>query len=104
MLKYRSGNSNLSISNAGAILLAMLVIFTNTASAWACGVCGCEEVCPLTMIDADEINQKPGGAGSDSIVGNMVLKLAFQRDPVLRKLVWGQKFARDTGVNAVSLV
>lgn len=61
----------------------------------ACPTCGCNELCSVTLLD--EVAEKPPADSllSNSIWGNIILKLAYDRDPELAK------FKRTTrGVNA----
>lgn len=52
----------------------------------ACSTCGCSELCPLSMMQDTASSGKPHHLLSDSIWGSIILKIAFQRDPVLQKL------------------
>ncbi len=49
----------------------------------ACATCGCSELCSVSLID-DTIGGKGGSALTDSILGNMILKMAYDRDPELQ--------------------
>lgn len=51
----------------------------------ACATCGCSEVCPVAMMDADTKGRYSSQL-SDSIWGNIILKMAYQRDGELQKL------------------
>jgi hypothetical protein len=50
----------------------------------ACATCGCSELCSVSLID-ENLSGKGGSTLSDSIWGNIILKIAYDRDPELRK-------------------
>jgi hypothetical protein len=50
----------------------------------ACATCGCSELCPISV--ADDLSNNQGASSlTDSIWGNMILKMAYDRDPELQK-------------------
>jgi hypothetical protein len=65
------------------LLIGLLVI--NPLAAIACATCGCSELCPLAMMEDSE-SSKNRSSLSESIWGNIILKMAYQRDPELQKL------------------
>jgi len=70
-----------------ALTLMILMSCTLSQFALACATCGCSEVCPIAMMDAT--NNAAGGKSSvltDSIWGNIILRMAYARDPELQKL------------------
>ena len=65
------------------IFLALLV--TQPLAAIACATCGCSELCPIAMMkDSEEGENRI--CLSDSLWGNIILKMAYQRDPQIQKL------------------
>jgi hypothetical protein len=80
------------------IFIVMLLSLLVMQPLWvlACSTCGCSELCPLSMMADTE----SGGNGrrllTESIWGSIILKIAFQRDPILQKLTRHRK-----GVNAL---
>ncbi|MBS1993500.1 MAG: hypothetical protein JSS83_23455 [Cyanobacteria bacterium SZAS LIN-3] len=60
------------------------LLLTAQIAAYACATCGCSEVCPLTAMDSE------GGPKStllsESIWGNIILKMAYARDPEILRL------------------
>ncbi|HEY9734349.1 MAG TPA: hypothetical protein V6C89_20730 [Drouetiella sp.] len=49
----------------------------------ACATCGCSELCSVSLID-ENLNAKGGSTLSDSIWGNIILKIAYDRDAELK--------------------
>ena len=49
----------------------------------ACASCGCSEVCPLTLVDP---SQSSSSLLTESIWGNIILKMAYRRDPELQRM------------------
>lgn len=49
----------------------------------ACASCGCSEVCPLTLVDP---SQNSSSLLTESIWGNIILKMAYRRDPELQRM------------------
>jgi len=78
-------------SLAFLVLLSLLVI--NPLAALSCATCGCSELCPLVMMQ-ETVNSPKHGILTESIWGNIILKMAFQRDPQLQKL---RKHTRTVG-------
>ncbi len=77
------------------LCLSLLVSLQFALASIACPTCGCNELCSVTLLD--EVGGKPPADSllSNSIWGNIILKLAYDRDPQL------SKFKRTTrGVNA----
>ena len=71
-----------------SFLTALLVIFclaSSNLSAWACATCGCSEVCPLAAMDTKFTERDPSLL-SNSIWGNIILKMAYARDPEVLRL------------------
>jgi hypothetical protein len=71
-------------------LLAAVIIITivlSSAPVLACSTCGCSEICPLAMIDTEPHDAKKGSLLTESIWGNLILKMAYARDPELQKLL-----------------
>lgn len=77
-------------STAGKLLtLLMCCLLLLPLAASACPTCGCSEICPVAMMD-------DGGAQSrdllsDSIWGNMILKMAYSHDEELQRLLRKQR-------------
>jgi len=73
------------------VALVLLSVFVQPQLVEACATCGCSELCPLVMLDDTESSTKSKGLLTESIWGNIILKMAYQRDPVIRKLLGHQK-------------
>lgn len=69
-----------------SLILSLLVMMQFPMAALACATCGCSELCPVTMLDETEHKAEKQSLLSNSIWGNMILKMAYDRDPELRKL------------------
>jgi hypothetical protein len=67
-------------------LLLLFCFFALELQAFACATCGCSEVCPIAMMETNNTTGKTGSLLSDSIWGNLILKMAYQRDEKLQKL------------------
>jgi hypothetical protein len=70
--------------------------------AYSCATCGCSEVCPLTMVDVEVGGGTKASILSNSIWGNMILKMAYAKDPELQKLAKKSNLSNDctTGIFA----
>lgn len=69
----------------------MLALFSGLQfqlAALACATCGCNELCPVVMMDESTSRESPDRKSvlSNSIWGNLILKMAYERDPALQKL------------------
>jgi len=71
-----------SIVTALVVLVCLLVMQTPV---FACATCGCSEVCPLAAMDGD-VSTLDRSLLSNSIWGNIILKMAYARDPEIVKL------------------
>jgi len=78
------------------IFASLLLLVMQPLTAIACATCGCSELCPIAMMKDSE-ESKNNSSLSDSLWGNIILKMAYQRDPQIQKLVRHIK-----GVNAVT--
>jgi len=67
-------------------LVSLLISVQCPNAGLACATCGCSELCPLTMVDEGTHNTESQSLLSNSIWGNMILKMAYDRDPELEKL------------------
>lgn len=67
----------------------------------ACATCGCSELCPLTLIDP---SKSDSSSLTQSIWGNIILKLAYQRDPELQKLSKKLNISNIASVNALACI
>ncbi len=67
------------------ILLNLFLLIIQPISVLACSTCGCSELCPIAMMKDEEEN-KTGASLSDSLWGNIILKMAYQKDAQLQKL------------------
>jgi hypothetical protein len=67
----------------------------------ACATCGCSECCPIAMIETTDKN-KNGSALTDSIWGNIILKMAYGRDEQLRKLAKKLNITNATSDTAIA--
>jgi len=70
----------------GKLILALFLMFLiANIPAFACATCGCSGVCQLAV--TDESGSVPEQSLlSNSIWGNMILKMAYQRDPEVQRL------------------
>jgi hypothetical protein len=68
--------------------LSLLLVLQMPLAALACPTCGCSELCPLTMLDEEthDTSADKDSLLSNSIWGNLILKIAYNRDPQLQKL------------------
>ena len=83
-----SSRANISTTQEKPILLA-------------CATCGCSEVCPLALVDP---SKSDSSVLTESIWGNIILKMAYQRDPQLQKLSSHYGIASATSVDALTCV
>jgi len=67
------------------LLLLWTLIFP-TLSADACATCGCSECCALGMMQEDSEVNRTSSLLSESVWGNMILRMAYKRDERLQKL------------------
>jgi hypothetical protein len=76
----------LSKANFSLMTLVILIcLVTAQLPVDACATCGCSEVCPLTAMDASVVEQDRSLL-SNSIWGNIILKMAYARDPEVLRL------------------
>jgi hypothetical protein len=85
------------LSNISAIII-LVSLLTAQIPAFACASCGCSEVCPLTAMDANSPQQN-ASLLSNSIWGNIILKMAYARDPQVLALA---KKIKRTGLGSAS--
>lgn len=52
----------------------------------ACATCGCNETCAITSVEASTIKSKDSSLLTDSLWGNLILQMAYQRDKELKAL------------------
>lgn len=78
------------------IFMLLAVVAIQPSCVFACSTCGCSEICPLSMMEDTESGGDRRGLLTDSIWGNIILKIAYQRDPILQKLTRHRK-----GLNAL---
>jgi hypothetical protein len=78
------------------VLASLFLLIGQPLAALACSTCGCSELCPIAMMK-DEEEYKNGASLSESLWGNIILKMAYQKDPQLQKLSKHVK-----GVNALT--
>ncbi len=75
-------------SRAGSIVTTLVVLVCLVLAqtpAFACATCGCSEVCPLAAMDVD-VSALDRSLLSNSIWGNIILKMAYARDPEVLRL------------------
>jgi hypothetical protein len=83
---FYSGRNGSVIAARWTLLTILIGLLTlNPVSAIACATCGCSEICPIAMMEDSESGKNKSSL-SDSIWGNIILKMAYQRDPELQKL------------------
>src|SRR5271154_2894720 len=76
----------MSVRKKPLVFFILLIFFAiNPLAALSCATCGCSELCPLAMMQDTE-NTPKHGILTESIWGSIILKMAFQRDPLLQKL------------------
>lgn len=93
-----------SKANFFLTLVVLICLFTSQLPAFACPTCGCSEVCPLAMMDADQASRDKSLL-SNSIWGNIILKMAYARDPEVLRLAGKLKitnFGATTGLMTVA--
>ena len=69
-----------------AFLIGLLFMLQFPIGALACATCGCSELCPVTMLDETTHSAARRSLLSNSIWGNIILKMVYERDPELQKL------------------
>jgi hypothetical protein len=79
-----------------SLFLSFFLLVWQPLSALACSTCGCSELCPIAMMKDSE-ESKSAASLSDSLWGNIILKMAYQKDPEIQKLSKHVK-----GVNALT--
>jgi hypothetical protein len=67
----------------------------------ACATCGCSELCPITLLDSSNLSSS---SLTESIWGNIILKLAYQRDPELQKLSKKLNISNIASINALASI
>ena len=67
----------------------------------ACATCGCSELCPITLLDP---NNTGSSSLTESIWGNIILKLAYQRDPELQKFAKKMNISNIASINALACI
>jgi hypothetical protein len=95
--------NNASFSFITAVIV-LVCILTSQLPVSACAACGCSEVCPLVAMDAN-VAERDRSLLSNSIWGNIILKMAYARDPeVLRlsKKLRITNFGTTTGLAGVA--
>jgi len=85
-------------------IVAFLSLLPFPPAALACPTCGCNELCPLTMLDEEThtVSGDKDSILSNSIWGNLILKIAYSRDPELQKLSRKLKGANLTTGGAIA--
>jgi hypothetical protein len=86
-----------------ALIMCALVTFSLPLNALACATCGCSEVCPIAMMETESAGGKSSSL-TDSIWGNIILKMAFQRDPEIQKLARRLNIANFGSYNALTTI
>ncbi len=83
-----------------ALILAIVAALGLPWPAAACVTCGCSEICPVAMVES--------GAGgrstsvlTDSIWGNMILKMVYDRDPQLNRLLRRSRLASNAALGMI---
>src|ERR1700744_5677107 len=97
---------NKSVNGFSKLIALLLVLstFFLQLPADACATCGCSEVCPIAMMETENTFGKGGSLLSDSIWGNMILKMAYQRDPELQKLAKRLNMANFATTNSIAVI
>jgi hypothetical protein len=67
----------------------------------ACATCGCSELCPITLLDPNKSNSS---SLTESIWGNIILKLAYQRDLELQKFAKKMNISNIASINALACI
>jgi len=76
----------MSAKKISVVLVCLSLLIMQPLIVIACATCGCSELCPIAMMKDNEDNGKNGVSLSDSLWGNIILKMAYQRDPQIQKL------------------
>ncbi|HEY9775770.1 MAG TPA: hypothetical protein V6C81_18555 [Planktothrix sp.] len=98
------GNRLLPVMRA---LPALILIFVLAIPAIACSTCGCSEICPIAMMETDSTmngDRRNAPTRTDSIIGNMLLKLAYQRDPELAAMTKRMKISSAATSTVIGLI
>jgi len=69
-----------------ALVFLALVLWRPLATI-ACSTCGCSELCPLVMVEEEDRARGSKSPLGDSIWGSIILKMAYQRDPEIQRLL-----------------
>lgn len=100
---------NSHIARCVALCVAFLLFLQAPLPASACATCGCSEVCALNLFGDSVDSSKTNTLLSNSIWGRLILGIAYNRDPELRKLGRANRFVSSTnsallaGAGAVTL-
>jgi hypothetical protein len=81
-------------------MLCLLLLFP--IDVWAGPTCGCSEVCPVALMDA--ANDPSKGLLSDSIWGNMILKMAYSHDQELQRLLRKRRHFGSAAYGALGVI
>ena len=87
-----------------ALIVCSLLAFNLPLSALACATCGCSECCPLVMMESESGGGVKSSSLTDSIWGNMILKMAYQRDPEIQKIAGRLKILNFGTYNALTAI
>lgn len=75
------------MNKAIAIILLLLIAFGPCCNlVFACPTCGCNELCPIAMFADETQPPPPDSLLSNSIWGNLILRIAYAQDPELQRL------------------
>lgn len=69
-----------------ALLLSLLLLLQLPVAAPACPTCGCSELCAVNMFSDSLPKTNDTPLLSNSLWGNLILKIAYEHDPELQKL------------------
>lgn len=77
-----------TLAKISKFLMTLLIALSTIVAqlpAFACATCGCSEICPITAMDSNSSTNDPSLL-SNSIWGNIILKMAYAHDPQLQRL------------------
>jgi hypothetical protein len=83
------------------ILLVIGLLIMQPLAALACATCGCSELCPLSMVQETAGDDKNSVTLGDSLWGNIILKMAYQRDTQIQKMAKHLKGANNLTNGAI---
>lgn len=95
-------------TNADSAALAQPSAQTNQMrdreSVVACSTCGCSEITPVALLETSVIRRKDTSLLSNSLWGNLILDMAYQRDPELKRLAHKLGFVNGFTLATIGII